>query len=127
MSPSQARTYSRNYSQHTSDTDAADFLELIQQISLLTKIGAVCLVMGKFFGIMAIPAAFIPALNILVFPLIVMWGGFVMLSIVLCSVDHFRKKKLADKAEEAPQLQQELEKLVNDAPAIIIPLAVGQN
>ncbi|MCK5681282.1 hypothetical protein KAI46_10785 [bacterium] len=127
MSPSQARTYSRNYSQHTADTDAADFLELIQQISVLTKIGAVCLVMGKFFGIMAIPAAFIPALNILVFPLIVMWGGFVILSIVLCSVDHFRKKKLADNAEAAPQLQHELEKQVSDAPAIIIPLAVGQN
>ena len=139
MSPSQTRTYSRNYHQPT--PDAADFLETIQKIPVLTKIGALCLIMGKFFGVMAIPAAFIPALNILVIPFIVAWGGFVFIAIALCSVDHFHHKKLAtsedklvtitDAAETAPQLidqtRDKLAKPEEDEPVVIIPLAVGRN
>lgn len=139
MSPSQTRTYSRNYRQPV--PDAADFLETIQKIPVLTKIGALCLVMGKFFGVMAIPAAFIPALNILVVPFIVAWGGFVFIAIALCSVDHFHHKKLAtsdDKLvtiteipEEAPQLLDQLRKKFSkpeeDDAVVIIPLAVGRS
>ena len=90
MSPSQRRTYSHNYGYQ--NDDPADMLEVIQKIPTLTKIGAICLVMGKFMGIMAIPAAFIPSLNVLVVPLIIIWGSFVFLSVALCSVDHFRKR-----------------------------------
>jgi len=139
MSPSQTRTYSRNYRQPA--PDAADFLETIQNIPVLTKIGDLCLVMGKFFGVMAIPAAFIPALNILVIPLIVAWGGFVFIAIALCSVDHFHHKKLAtsedklvtitDVPETAPQLLEQIRnkfaKPEKDEPVVIIPLAVGRN
>ncbi|MCD6292926.1 MAG: hypothetical protein J7M09_05660 [Deltaproteobacteria bacterium] len=97
MTPSQIRTYSRNYGyQNDSSTDV---IGLIQSIPTLTKLGAVFLVLGKFMGIMAIPAAFIPELNLLVVPLLIAWGGFVFISIVLCSVDHFQKKKLESKRE----------------------------
>jgi hypothetical protein len=139
MSPSQTRIYSRNYRQPT--PDAADFLETIQKIPVLTKIGALCLIMGKFFGIMAIPAAFIPELNILAIPFIVAWGGFVFIAIVLCSVDHFHHKKLAtsddklvtitDVPETSPQLlgqlRQQFTKPEEDEPVVIIPLTVGRN
>lgn len=139
MSPSQTRTYSRNYHQPT--PDAGDFLDMVQKIPVLTKVGALCLIMGKFFGVMAIPAAFIPALNILVVPFIVAWGGFVFIAIALCSVDHFHHKKLATREdklvtitevpETAPQLldqiRQRFAKQEEDEPVVIIPLAVGHN
>lgn len=139
MSPSQVRTYSRHYDHQTSDD--ADFFEMVQKIPTLTKMGAVCLVVGKFMGIMAITVAFIPALNLLVVPLVVAWGGFVFISIVLCSTDHFRRKKLAENKEklaavtditaEIPELQeqllQELKEQENVESAVIIPLAVGQS
>ncbi len=137
MTPSQIRTYSRNYGYQ--DDDSADMLEIIQKIPTLTKIGAICLVMGKFMGIMAIPAAFIPSLNVLVVPLIITWGSFVFLSVALCSVDHFRKRKLETNQEkmdaisamidETPELRDqlldELDQQEEDS-AVIIPLTVGQ-
>ena len=137
MAPSQIRTYSRNYGYQ--DDDSADMLEIIQKIPTLTKIGAVCLVMGKFMGIMAIPAAFIPSLNVLVVPLIITWGSFVFLSVALCSVDHFRKNKLETNQkkmdaisamiDETPELRDqlldELDQQEEDS-AVIIPLTVGQ-
>ena len=131
MSPSQIRSYSRNYGYQ--NDDAADMLEIIQRIPTLTKIGAILLVMGKFMGIMAIPAAFIPSLNVLVFPLIIAWGGLVFLSITLCSVDHFRKKKLETNQEKVSKISANLEETPQlhdyeqevDNPTIIIPLAVS--
>jgi uncharacterized membrane-anchored protein len=136
MSPSQIRSYSRNYSQY--NTDAADFLEIIQKIPTLTKMGAICLVMGKFMGVMAIMVAFIPELNILVAPLVIAWGGFVLIAIVLCSTDHFRQKKqvnskkklaAADRiaAEQASKLCPEIEPTEESEPVVVIPLAIGQN
>ncbi len=137
MTPSQIRTYSRNYAHHS--VNSTDILENIQKIPTLTKIGAICLVMGKFFGILAIPAAFIPSLNILVVPLIIVWGSFVFVSIALCSVDHFRKKKLesnkekmdviSSMIEESPELKDQLLHELDqqeEYSATIIPLAVGQ-
>ena len=135
MSPSQIRSYSRSYGYQ--NDESKDIIELIQSIPTLTKIGAIFLVMGKFMGIMAIPAAFIPSLNILVVPLIVSWGGFVFISIVLCSVDHFQKKKLEANKEkvsptsativELPQLLYQLpeNQTETESPTGIIPLSVS--
>lgn len=135
MCPSQSRTYQRNYSYQ--NDESTDIIELIQSIPTLTKLGAIFLVMGKFMGIMAIPAAFIPSLNILVVPLIIGWGGFVFICIVLCSVDHFQKKKLeANKEkidtitttiEETSQLKDQLQKNEHevDNQTIIIPLSIS--
>jgi hypothetical protein len=135
MSPSQNRTYSRNYGYQ--NDESTDIIELIQSIPTLTKIGAIFLFMGKFMGIMAIPAAFIPALNILVIPLIIAWGGLVFISITLCSVDHFQKKKLEAKKEkidtitttieETSQLKDQLQENEHevDNQTIIIPLSIS--
>lgn len=127
MTPSQIRSYSRSYNHQP--REAADFLEIIQSIPTLTKLGAVFLVMGKFMGVMAIPAAFIPSLNVLVVPLIFAWGSLVFCAIGLCSVDHFRKKKAAQAAAEESLVSEEsielYEQLENQG-AVIIPLAVGQ-
>ena len=136
MTPSQIRTYHRNYDHHSDNS--TDILEIIQKIPTMTKIGAICLVMGKFFGILAIPAAFIPSLNILVVPLIITWGSFVFVSIALCSADHFRKKKLetnkekmdaiSSMIEESTELKDQLLHELDpqeERSATIIPLAVG--
>ncbi len=130
MSPSQIRSYSRTYSQYNSDS--VDFLEIVQKIPTLTKIGALCLVMGKFMGVMAIMVAFIPELNVLVAPLVMAWGGFVFIAIVLCSTDHFRQKKSANNIEEqavADELETELthDQNESDVPVTVIPLIIGQN
>ncbi len=137
MTPSQARINSCNYGYQ--DDKSTDIFEMIQSIPTLTKIGAICLVLGKCFGIMAIPAAFIPALNILVVPLILVWGSFVFIAIALCSVDHFKKKKLetqnekkdiiASMIEETPELRDQIVdefEQVGMGSAVIVPLAVGQ-
>ncbi|HDS15162.1 MAG TPA: hypothetical protein ENN66_00750 [Proteobacteria bacterium] len=137
MTAARHRNYRRDYA-FSQTQEAAGFIEIIQKIPTLTKIGAIFLVMGKFIGVLAIPAAFIPSLNVLVIPLIVTWGSFVFLSIALCSVDHFRRKKLqsnADKMElisamidETPELRERLQAELEhnqDGSAVIIPLAVG--
>ena len=134
MSPSQIRSYNRNYSQY--NTDAADFLEIIQKIPTLTKMGAICLVMGKFMGVMAIMVAFIPELNILVAPLVIAWGSFVLIAIVLCSTDHFRQKKLAESkqtktitnkllTEQTNSLQAEIDFVEKSDSIAVIPLLIG--
>ncbi len=135
MTPSQNRTYSRSYDYQ--NDESTDIIELVQSIPTLTKIGALFLVMGKFMGIMAIPAAFIPALNILVVPLIIAWGGLVFVSIILCSVDHFQKKKLeanqekidtiTTTIEETSQLKDQLQENEHevDNQTIIIPLSIS--
>ncbi|MEA1923432.1 MAG: hypothetical protein U9N63_12345 [Pseudomonadota bacterium] len=133
MSPSQIRTYSRSYGYQ--NDESTDIIELIQSIPTLTKLGAIFLVMGKFMGIMAIPAAFIPSLNMLVIPLVIAWGGLVFISIILCSVDHFQKKRLeANKAtldttttttEETFQFEGELHENQQDDKPTIIPLAIS--
>ena len=134
MSPSQVRSYSRNYSRY--NEDAADFLEIIQKIPTLTKMGAICLVMGKFMGVMAIMVAFIPELNILVAPLVIAWGSFVLIAIVLCSTDHFRQKKLAESkqkrvvadklsAEQTSRLQPGIDSVEESDSITIIPLLIN--
>ena len=137
MTPSQIRTYNRNRTYQRDES--AGMLEIIEKIPTLTKIGAICLVMGKFIAILAITAAFIPSLNMLAVPLIIMWGSMVFISVALCSIDHFRKRKLetneekmdtiAAMIEESPQLRDQLLDELNqqdEESAVIIPLAVGK-
>lgn len=137
MTPSQIRTYNRNRTYQRDES--AGMLEIIEKIPTLTKIGAICLVMGKFIAILAITAAFIPSLNMLAVPLIIMWGSLVFISVALCSIDHFRKRKLetneekmdtiAAMIEESPQLRDQLLDELNqqdEESAVIIPLAVGK-
>ncbi len=91
MTASQIRRYSQGY--QAIGNEPADFLAVIHAISPMTRVGALCFIFGKFMGILAIPAAFIPALNLFVIPLVIIWGSMVFTAIVLCSVDHYRKKK----------------------------------
>ena len=74
---------------HTPQYEDTDFRDVLKGISPLTTVGAGCFVAGKLFGILAIPAVFIPSLNIFAIPLIVCWGSLVFTTIVVCSFDHF--------------------------------------
>jgi len=98
MTSSQIRTYSRSY--RAIGNEPADFIAIIQSISPLTRVGALCFVFGKLMGILAIPAAFIPALNAFVVPLVIIWGSMVFTAIILCSVDHYRKKRAGNSANK---------------------------
>jgi|GEM_PF-1754329 uncharacterized membrane protein (DUF106 family) len=84
-----------------------DFIDILKNITPLTKIGALCFIAGKIFGVMAIPAVFIPSLNMFAIPLIICWGSLVVTTIVLCSVDHFiiSKKRAAETQSKAAEVQ----------------------
>lgn len=88
----------RGYSPPATPHQDMDFTDILKNITPLTKIGAICLVAGKLFGILAIPAVFIPSLNMFAIPLIICWGSLVVTTIVLCSVDHFILSKKRDAA-----------------------------
>ena len=92
---------------HTPQHESADFGEILKNISPLTKVGAGCFVAGKLFGILAIPAVFIPSLNIFAIPLIICWGSLVLATIVVCSFDHFviSKKKTEASQSKAAEVQ----------------------
>jgi len=77
-----------------------DFREVLQTITPLTKTGALCFVVGKVFGLLAITAVFVPALNIIAIPMVICWGGLVLTTIVLCSYDHFVVSKRRSKPKE---------------------------
>ncbi len=79
----------KGYQAQTPQHEDTDFRDVLKGISPLTKVGAGCFVAGKLFGILAIPAVFIPSLNIFAIPLIVCWGSLVFTTIVVCSFDHF--------------------------------------
>jgi len=81
--------------------------DILKNITPLTKIGALCFIAGKIFGVMAIPAVFIPSLNMFAIPLIICWGSLVVTTIVLCSVDHFiiSKKRAAETQSKAAEVQ----------------------
>ena len=91
MTYSQMRTYSRYQATYK---QPKDFIEIIRSISPLTRVGALCFVFGKLMGILALPAAFIPSLGMFVVPLVIIWGSLVFTAIVLCSIDHYRKKRI---------------------------------
>lgn len=87
--------------------DGDGFKQVLKQITPLTKVGAVCFVIGKLTGVLAIPAVFIPSLNALALPLIICWGSFVFTTIILCSVDHFvvRKRRVTAEHARAEEIQ----------------------
>ena len=72
-------------------------MEIIQSISFLTKLGALSLITGKFFMLVAVAGIFIPVLNAYAIPCTIIWGSLVFTSIILCSVDHYiaRRKNAA--------------------------------
>ena len=51
----------RGYRTPYKPLEISDIGNIIEQIPTLTKIGGICLVTGKFAGVLAIPAIFIPA------------------------------------------------------------------
>jgi hypothetical protein len=79
---------------------AKDFENMFNQTPVLTRLGGACLVCGKFVGLMAIPAVFIPALNSIAIFLVITWGGLVFTCIALCSYEHFRKKSIQTNSEK---------------------------
>ena len=100
----------KGYRPAYSPLNVSDIGSMIEAIPTLTKIGGVCLVTGKFFGVLAIPAVFIPALNSVAIFLVIAWGGLVFTSIALCSYEHFREKKVETKSEKMAILNQFISK-----------------
>jgi hypothetical protein len=97
----------KGYRDQTPQHEDTDFRDVLKGISPLTKVGAGCFVAGKLFGILAIPAVFIPSLNILAIPLIVCWGSLIFTTIVVCSFDHFviNKKNAEASQSKAAEVQ----------------------
>jgi len=127
MTSSQMRYYSNNYPGGFEQT--TDFLGIIQSISPLTRVGALCFIFGKIMGILALPAAFIPALNLFVVPLVIIWGSMVFTAIALCSVDHYRKRRAETDNEKITtrhdNQNSELLGIETEEP-VIIPLSIGR-
>jgi hypothetical protein len=61
----------------------------MQHVGILTKIGTLCLVIGKLFMIVAVAAIFVPGLQAWAVPGLVVWGSLVTTTIILCTVDHY--------------------------------------
>jgi len=72
-------------------------MEIIRSIGFLTKLGALSLITGKIFMLVAVAGIFVPALNAYAIPCTIIWGSLVFTSIILCSVDHYitRRKNAA--------------------------------
>lgn len=94
------RAQVRGYSYPQKNLDINGIGAMISKTPPLTQMGAVCLICGKFFGLLAIPAVFIPELNCLAIFLVCTWGGLVFSAIALCSYEHFREKKVDNEAEK---------------------------
>jgi hypothetical protein len=127
MTSSQIRYYRNNV--NAVYEQPCDFFEIIHSISPLTRVGALCFIFGKFMGILALPAAFIPSLNMFVVPLVIIWGSMVFTAIGLCSIDHYRKKKNEPELQTTKDTheQQESKPLpLYEEEAVIIPLSVSQ-
>jgi len=85
------------YGSYMPTKEKISYMEIIQSISFLTKLGALCLITGKFFMLIAVAGIFVPALNAYAVPCTIIWGSLVFTSIVLCSTDHYitRRKNAA--------------------------------
>ncbi len=85
------------YGSYVLPKEKTSYMEIIQSISFLTKLGALCLIAGKFFMLIAITGIFVPTLNAYAIPCTIIWGSLVFTSIVLCSTDHYitRRKNAA--------------------------------
>ena len=82
-----------------------DIISIIATIPPLTRVGGVCLIAGKFVGLLAVPAVFIPSLHSIGIILVITWGALVFTSIVLCSYEHFRSTKVESKTEKIALIQ----------------------
>ena len=125
MTSSQLRYYRSNF--NAVYDQPRDFLEIVHSISPLTRVGALCFIFGKLVGILALPAAFIPSLNILVVPLVIIWGGMVLTAICLCSVDHYRKQENESEHQQnsatETHVQPECDEIA-EIGTVVIPLTV---
>ena len=81
------------YGNYMAPKEKPSYMEIIQSISFLTKVGALFLITGKIFMFMAVAGIFVPSLNAYAIPCTIIWGGFVFTSIILCSVDHYIHKR----------------------------------
>lgn len=81
------------YGSYGSPKEKISYMEIIQSISFLTKLGALCLITGKFFMIIAVAGIFVPALSAYAVPCTIIWGSLVFTSIVLCTTDHYIAKR----------------------------------
>ena len=70
-----------------------NYKNILETITPLTKIGIVIFIIGKIIGIITVPVVFIPTLQMFAVPLIVCWGTCVIVTIIICSYDHFKKPK----------------------------------
>lgn len=96
----------RGYVTQKNSLDITEVGKIINDIPKLTKLGGICLVTGKFVGVLAIPAVFIPALNSLAIFLVITWGGLVFTSIALCSYEHFRDKNICNNSDKIAVVKQ---------------------
>ena len=83
-----SRAYLSSYSEYYAQKKVS-VGEILEDITFLTKLGALCLLTGKIFMVVAIAAVFVPLLNGYAVTCTVIWGSLVFTSIVLCSVDHY--------------------------------------
>lgn len=88
------------YKNYRKPLQAKDLETMFNQTPVLTRLGGACLVFGKFVGVLAIPAVFIPGLHSVAIFLVILWGGLVFTCIALCSYEHFRKKDIATDNDE---------------------------
>ncbi|HDS16977.1 MAG TPA: hypothetical protein ENN66_10330 [Proteobacteria bacterium] len=104
----------RGYNHPGQDLKIDDIASLISKVPPLTQLGALCLISGKFVGLLAIPVVFIPALNSLAIFLVITWGGLVFTSIALCSYEHFREKKTSTEKEKLDLINN----LIDESPSL---------
>ena len=93
-----------------------DFKTVYENITPLTRLGIVIFIIGKIIGIMAVPTVFIPSLNMLAVPMIIMWGGCMMITIAVCSYDHFHNNKKIP--EENQDKAEQIKKWLHDNPEL---------
>jgi len=90
-----------------------DYKNILESITPLTKIGIVIFIIGKIIGIMAVPAVFIPTLQMFAIPLIICWSSCIIVTIVICTYDHFKKTNQDYKGKD--KIEQ-IKKWLNENP-----------
>jgi len=90
-----------------------DYKNILESITPLTKIGIVIFIIGKIIGIMAVPAVFIPTLQMFAIPLIICWSSCIIVTIGICTYDHFKKTNQDYKGKD--KIEQ-IKKWLNENP-----------
>ncbi|NPA25959.1 MAG: hypothetical protein GXO34_09050 [Deltaproteobacteria bacterium] len=104
MNKPSVRGYQPAYGPHA--RQQTDIISIIASIPPLTRVGGLCLIAGKFVGLLAIPAVFIPSLNAIGIILVITWGALVFTAIVLCSYEHFRSRKVENETEKMALIKE---------------------